>query len=113
MIAMNPDRQELSEVVVTGYSKINKRLFTGAVNTADTLSKPKPIIGIKAYKKYIKENLQLPTDDKCKDIKGKVIDNFQYRERWEASKYYHKTKSLRSSRCRSNPTDRKRTIMVR
>lgn len=76
MIAMNPDRQELSEVVVTGYSEVNKRLFTGAVDTTDTLSKPKPIIGIKAYKKYIKENLQLPTDDKCKGIEGKVIVTF-------------------------------------
>lgn len=80
MIAMNPDRQELSEVVVTGYSEVNKRMLTGAVNTTDTLSKPKPIIGIKAYKKYIKENLQLPTDDKCKDIKGKVIVTFNIRK---------------------------------
>lgn len=42
-IALEPDVQTLGEVVVTGYSKVNSRLFVGAVNkvtTQDFLSAP-------------------------------------------------------------------------
>lgn len=34
---------------------------------------PEPIIGHKAYKKYLKENLVRPQNGDCKNVKGKVI----------------------------------------
>lgn len=58
------DKQALDEVVVIAYGT-QKR-------SRETTAPPQPVIGNRAYKKYLKEHLVRPTDDECKDIKGKV-----------------------------------------
>lgn len=37
---------------------------------------PQPVIGKRNYQKYLKENLVRPTDEKCAQVKGKVILTF-------------------------------------
>ena len=43
---------------------------------ATPATKPQPIIGKKAYNKYLEEKQIRPTDDNCKNIKGKVVVTF-------------------------------------
>ena len=82
LIAMNENKQVLNEVVVVGYgAKKNKKSTTaGNVVTVKEQAKkeitPQPVIGKRSYQKYLKENLVRPTDDNCKDIKGKVVLSF-------------------------------------
>ncbi len=82
LIAMNENKQALNEVVVVGYgAKKNKKSTTaGNVVTVKEQAKkeitPQPVIGKRSYQKYLKENLVRPTDDNCKDIKGKVVLSF-------------------------------------
>lgn len=63
LIAMNPDQQELSEVMITGMQSSHIRTL------------PSPAISQEAYQRYLKENLKQPEDD-CLDKKGKVILTF-------------------------------------
>lgn len=67
LIAMNADNQKLDEVVVVGYGKMKKDV---EVRT------PEPVIGMRKYRKYLKENLIRPTDKACADAKGKVVLTF-------------------------------------
>lgn len=67
LIAMNADNQKLDEVVVVGYGKKKKDVAAGT---------PEPVIGMRKYKKYLKENLIRPTDKACADVKGKVVLTF-------------------------------------
>ena len=82
LIAMNENKQALNEVVVVGYGtkKNKKSTTTGNVVTvkeqAEKEITPQPVIGKRSYQKYLKENLVRPTDDNCKDIKGKVVLSF-------------------------------------
>ena len=82
LIAMNENNQTLNEVVVVGYgAKKNKKSTTlGSVvkveEQAEKEITPQPVIGKRSYQKYLKENLVRPTDDNCKDIKGKVVLSF-------------------------------------
>ena len=82
LIAMNENKQTLNEVVVVGYgAKKNKKSTTlGSVvkveEQAEKEITPQPVIGKRSYQKYLKENLVRPTDDNCKDIKGKVVLSF-------------------------------------
>ena len=82
LIAMNENKQALNEVVVVGYgAKKNKKSTTlGSVvkveEQAEKEITPQPVIGKRSYQKYLKENLVRPTDDNCKDIKGKVVLSF-------------------------------------
>lgn len=101
------DRQTLDEVVVTGYGTRKKVSMVGAVSTvsiedlkkapgilqnSDTLKEsdtlkgsdnsqssvaPKPVMGMKQYKKYLKKNLIHPTDEACAKVKGKVVLTFR------------------------------------
>jgi len=61
-INLQPDNKALSEVVVTGMGK----------QPASTIEKPKPTIGTRAYKLYLK-NEQRPLTS---NVKGKVIVGF-------------------------------------
>ena len=63
--AMNEDRQMLDEVVVD-YAEKKK---TQSV-------RPKPVAGKRAFEDYLKKNLVRPTDDECRDAKGKVTLSF-------------------------------------
>ena len=67
LIAMNEDPKGLSEVVVVGYG-VNKK--------ANKDSTPQPVDGKRKYQKYLKENLVLPTDETCAQVKGKVVLTF-------------------------------------
>lgn len=72
-VNLQPDNQALSEVVVTGYSK------SAAMESADVpvIEKPKPTIGQRAYKLYLK-NEQRPLQ---RETKGRVIVGFTVTEK--------------------------------
>ena len=83
VVAMKPDNQSLSEVVVTGYGARKKSSMTGAVSSISSSSVDftkkivsKPVIGFNAYNKYLKDNQQNPKDVECTNKKGKVILEF-------------------------------------
>lgn len=82
LIAMNENKQALNEVVVVGYgAKKNKKSVTaGTVVKGDEQANkditPQPVIGKRSYQKYLKENLVRPTDEKCAQVKGKVVLTF-------------------------------------
>ena len=82
LIAMNENKQTLNEVVVVGYgAKKNKKSTTlGSVvkveEQAEKEITPQPVIGKRSYQKYLKENLVRPTDEKCAQVKGKVVLTF-------------------------------------
>lgn len=79
IIAMKESQEMLDEVVVTGYGVSRKSSVTSSVSTVKSSktveSKPKPLIGEKAYKKYLEDNLLRPEDATgCKQ--GKVTVEF-------------------------------------
>lgn len=82
LIAMNENKQALNEVVVVGYgAKKNKKSVTAGtvVNGNEQANKditPQPVIGKRKFQKYLKENLVRPTDEKCAQVKGKVVLTF-------------------------------------
>ena len=82
LIAMNENKQTLNEVVVVGYgAKKNKKSVTAGtvVNGNEQANKditPQPVIGKRKFQKYLKENLVRPTDEKCAQVKGKVVLTF-------------------------------------
>lgn len=81
-IAMHESQTTLEEVVVTGYGSQRKAIQSAAAvtnvesSTSINQPEPQPVDGKKNYHKYIKENLIPPTDDACRDAKGKVILRF-------------------------------------
>ncbi len=83
LIAMNEDKQTLSEVVVIGYSTQRKSNITGSVSgiSPDLGPKPSPLMGMKAYQRYIKDNMKRPTDAVCGDKKGTVVLEFYVNEK--------------------------------
>lgn len=76
LIAMNEDDQALSEVVVVGYGTQKKADYVGSIAPTPPAKQPQPLIGLKAYKRYLKENLRRPTEGECQGVKGKVIIRF-------------------------------------
>lgn len=79
LIAMNEDKRKLDEVVAVGYGKRKKSTVAGSTVFSDNQTEsltPKPVIGMRQYRKYLKENLNRPTDESCVGIKGKVILTF-------------------------------------
>ena len=82
LIAMNENKQALNEVVVVGYgAKKNKKSVTAGtvVKRNEQANKditPQPVIGKRKFQKYLKENLVRPTDEKCAQVKGKVVLTF-------------------------------------
>ena len=82
LIAMNENKQALNEVVVVGYgAKKNKKSTTlgSDAKVKEQTEKeitPQPVIGKRSYQKYLKEHLVRPTDEKCAQVKGKVVLTF-------------------------------------
>ena len=75
-IALHEDKVTLDEVVVTGaYRSQRKKEMAGDMSKIASVkpnSKSVPVIGEKAYKQYVKENILSLTDDEGKKVKGKV-----------------------------------------
>ena len=96
LIAMNENKQTLNEVVVVGYgAKKNKKSTTlGSVakvkEQAEKEITPQPAIGKRNYQKYLKENIVRPTDEKCAQVKGKVVLTFLVNK--EGRPFYIKVK---------------------
>ncbi|WP_291584513.1 carboxypeptidase-like regulatory domain-containing protein [Bacteroides sp.] len=78
LIAMNESKEALNEVVVVGYGTERKKNLTGSVVHVEplTMPEPVPVIGFKAYKKYLKKNRIRPTDEECAKVKGEVVLTF-------------------------------------
>ena len=79
LIAMNESKEALNEVVVVGYGTERKKDLTGSVVRVEplTMPEPVPVIGFKAYKKYLKKNRIRPTDEECAKVKGEVVLTFR------------------------------------
>ena len=99
LIAMNENKQTLNEVVVVGYGTNKNKKSTTVVTAKEQADKditPQPVIGKRKYQKYLKENLVRPTDEKCAQVKGKVVLTFLVNK--EGRPFYIKVKeSLRES----------------
>lgn len=76
LIAMNQNKQMLNEVVVVGYGKREKANLTGAVAQVEQSTLPQPLIGRKAYRKYMRKNMVRPADEECAKVKGEVVLTF-------------------------------------
>lgn len=111
LIAMNENQQALNEVVVVGYGakKKKKSVTAGTVVKGDEQANkditPQPVIGKRNYQKYLKENLVRPTDEKCAQVKGKVILTFLVNK--EGRPFYIKVKE---SLCESSDKEAIRLI---
>ena len=75
LIAMNENKQALNE------AKKNKKSVTAGTvvkgnEQANKDITPQPVIGKRKFQKYLKENLVRPTDEKCAQVKGKVVLTF-------------------------------------
>ena len=96
LIAMNENKQALNEVVEVGYgAKKNKKSTTlgSDAKVKEQTEKeitPQPVIGKRNYQKYLKEHLVRPTDEKCAQVKGKVVLTFLVNK--EGRPFYIKVK---------------------
>ena len=96
LIAMNENKQTLNEVVVVGYgAKKNKKSTTlgSDAKVKEQTEKEitlQPVIGKRSYQKYLKENLVRPADEKCAQVKGKVVLTFLVNK--EGRPFYIKVK---------------------
>lgn len=83
LVKMKPDETLLSEYVVVGAANLKKNTIIGAINgpAADKVIKstPKPLIGEKAYRSYLKNSTIRLLDPTGKKIKGKVVVEFHVR----------------------------------
>ena len=108
LIAMNENKQTLNEVVVVGYGTNKNKKSTTVVTAKEQADKditPQPVIGKRKYQKYLKENLVRPTDEKCAQVKGKVILTFLVNK--EGRPFYIKVKE---SLCESSDKEAIRLI---
>ncbi len=78
LIAMHEDTRQLEEVVVTGYGKQKIRSLVGSKESKreTKITLPEPVIGKRAYRKYLEKNRVRPVDGECAGIKGKVVIQF-------------------------------------
>ena len=79
LIAMNESKSDLEEVIVVGYGTRRKASETGSISVVpEQLQKivPEPVIGRRAYQKYLRENIVRPVDGACLGVKGKVQVRF-------------------------------------
>lgn len=108
LIAMNENKQTLNEVVVVGYGTNKNKKSTTVVTAKEQADKditPQPVIGKRKYQKYLKENLVRPTDEKCAQVKGKVVLTFLVNK--EGRPFYIKVKE---SLCESSDKEAIRPI---
>lgn len=80
LIAMNQDKQMLNEVVVVGYGSTKKPDLTGAVVGVEQLTLPQPLMGKKAYRKYLRKSMIRPIDEACAQARGEVVLTFHVNE---------------------------------
>lgn len=76
LIAMNESKEEFDKVTIVGFGTNSKPTSTKTGSSSDkqtTSLTPKPVIGMRQYRKYLKENLIHPTDTACAKAKGKVV----------------------------------------
>ena len=108
LIAMNENKQTLNEVVVVGYGTNKNKKSTTVVTAKEQADKditPQPVFGKRKYQKYLKENLVRPTDEKCAQVKGKVVLTFLVNK--ERRPFYIKVKE---SLCESSDKEAIRLI---
>ena len=108
LIAMNENKQTLNEVAVVGYGTNKNKKSTTVVTAKEQADKdmtPQPVIGKRKYQKYLKENLVRPTDEKCAQVKGKVVLTFLVNK--ERRPFYIKVKE---SLCESSDKEAIRLI---
>jgi hypothetical protein len=108
LIAMNENKQTLNEVVVVGYGTNKNKKSTTVVTAKEQADKditPQPVIGKRKYQKYLKENLVRPMDEKCAQVKGKVVLTFLVNK--EGRPFYIKVKE---SLCESSNKEAIRLI---
>jgi outer membrane biosynthesis protein TonB len=74
LIAMKEDVTSLSEVVVVGYASKQKRSMTGSATIIEATNP------VENFKNYVKRELRHPSDDACKEVKGKVKLSFAVNE---------------------------------
>lgn len=67
IVALEPDEQALSEVVVTGYGKKDKSMLSQAAH---------PVPTRKAFREYLQNNLQYPQKARQQNIEGTVKVQF-------------------------------------
>ncbi len=72
-VALKEDAKQLSEIVVTGLSTANDSDKEPVIKGAE------PVGGIKAYDKYLDDNLRYPQQALENKIKGKVVIEFTVR----------------------------------
>ena len=99
-----------------GYNRIDMQVDTSqtmliAMNesdrqTLDEVVAPKPVMGMKQYKKYLKKNLIHPTDEACAKVKGKVVLTFRVNK--EGRPYFIRVKE---SLCKSLDKEAIRLIL--
>lgn len=79
LFAMNEDNSQLEEVVVVGYGTRKRSSNVGTFSRVNSKKAhtPRPVIGNRKYNKYLKENLQRPTDDDCREARGEVVLKFR------------------------------------
>jgi len=77
LIAMNESAAQLEEVVVVAFGTQRKSSAVSSVS-AEPMRKivPEPVIGHRAYQKYIRKNVVQPVDGACARVKGKVQVQF-------------------------------------
>ena len=77
----------------------------GSDNSQSSVA-PKPVMGMKQYKKYLKKNLIHPTDEACAKVKGKVVLTFRVNK--EGRPYFIRVKE---SLCKSLDKEAIRLIL--
>ena len=79
LIAMNESKSDLDEVIVVGYGIQRKHNETGSISIVPKQLQKivlEPVIGRRAYQKYLRENVVRPVDGACLGVKGKVRVRF-------------------------------------
>ena len=107
-VVLREDTETLDEVVVVGYGTNKNKKSTTVVTAKEQADKditPQPVIGKRKYQKYLKENLVRPTDEKCAQVKGKVVLTFLVNK--ERRPFYIKVKE---SLCESSDKEAIRLI---
>ena len=80
LIAMNENKQK--STTLGSVVKVEEQ--------AEKEITPQPVIGKRSYQKYLKENLVRPADEKCAQVKGKVVLTFLVNK--EGRPFYIKVK---------------------
>lgn len=79
---LSPDITSLTEVVIVGYSN-----EAGSIAGNSKIVKAKPAQGLRKFKEYIKENTRYPSSMEQRDIKGKVVVEFNVNKEGKLSDF--------------------------